>query len=192
MPLGPSMLKAEKLVAKRITAAVATDAIAVAGIGRVAFVRQYEGLVDPANYTWAARQWHSDAAVLESITKCETDAAACFLVAERDGRIVGFLQYDEAGPEPELHRIYVAPNAQGSGVGGALMNVLHEHLASTATYVLVVVESNDAAVRFYQRHSLREEQRVDAHSYYRHTAGIVFPAQARDFRCVLMRYRQDQ
>ena len=175
-----------------VRAAVAPDAHGVACVGRAAFVRQYEGLVDPANYTWAARQWYSEQAVLESIQQSETDAHACFLVAERDGRIVGFLQYDEAGPEPELHRIYVAADAQGSGVGGALMNALHERLPSAASYVLVVVEGNDVAVRFYQRHGLREEGRVDAHSYYRSTAGIVFPAGAKDFRCLLMRYRQDQ
>jgi ribosomal protein S18 acetylase RimI-like enzyme len=161
-------------------------------VGRAAFIRQYEGLVDPANYTWAAREWYSEQAVLESIKQCGSDPAACFLVAEREGQIVRFLQYDEAGPEPELHRIYVAADAQGSGVGGALMNALHEHLPSTASYVLVVVEGNVAAVRFYQRHGLREEGRVDAHSYYRQTAGIVFPAEAKDFRCILMRYRQDQ
>ena len=176
----------------RVRAAVAADADAVGLVGRLAFIRQYEGLVDPANYMWAARQWYSDQAILESIEYCATDVAAYFLVAERDSDIVGFLQYDEAGPEPELHRIYVAPHAQGCGIGRALMNALHERLPSAASYVLVVVEGNDGAVRFYQRHGLREEGRVDAHSYYRSTAGIVFPAGAKDFRCLLMRYRQDQ
>jgi ribosomal protein S18 acetylase RimI-like enzyme len=176
-------------VSGRVRTAVAADAEAVGVVGRLAFVRQYEGLVDPANYTWAARQWYSDEAVLESIELCGTDPAACFLVAERDGEIVGFLQYDEAGPEPELHRIYVALHAQGSGVGGRLIAALHDRLPSTATYVLVVVEGNAAAVRFYQRHGLREAGRVGAHGYYRETAGIVFPAEAEDFRCILMRYR---
>ena len=173
-----------------VRAAVAPDAEAVAGVGRAAFIRQYEGLVDPANYTWAARQWYADHAVGESIERSGSDPAAWFLVAERHGQIVGFLQYDEAGPEPELHRIYVAADAQGSGIGSELMNALHERLPSAASYVLVVVEGNDAAVRFYQRHGLREEGGVDAHSYYRQTAGIEFPAEAKDFRCILMRYRQ--
>lgn len=171
-----------------VRAAVAADAPAVAAVGRVAFTRQYVGLVDPANYTWAAQQWYSDEAVEASIKHCERDPAACFLVAERDGALLGFLQYDEAGPQPELHRIYVAPSAQGSGVGALLMNALHEQLPPPASYVLVVVEGNDDAVRFYQRHGLRQDGRVDAHSYYRETAGITFPAGAQDFYCILMRY----
>ena len=32
------------------------DVRAIAAIGRLAFTRQYEGLVDPANYTWAAHR----------------------------------------------------------------------------------------------------------------------------------------
>lgn len=127
----------------RVRAAVAADANAIGLVGRVAFIRQYEGLVDPANYTWAARQWYSDQAVLDSIEQGAKDPAACFLVAERDRQIVGFLQYDEAGPEPELHRIYVASDVQGSGIGRELMNALHARLRPTATYVLVVVEGNE-------------------------------------------------
>jgi ribosomal protein S18 acetylase RimI-like enzyme len=172
----------------RVRAAVASDASAVAAVGSVAFTRQYEGLVDPANYTWAVRQWYSDEAVEESIKASAADPTAWFLIAERDGELLGFLQYDETGPQPELHRIYVAPSAQGSGVGGSLMNALHKQLAAAAGYVLVVVEGNQDAVRFYQRHGLREEARVDAHSYYRTTAGIVFPTGAKDFRCILMRF----
>lgn len=173
----------------RVRAAVAYDANAIGLVGRVAFIRQYEGLVDPANYTWAARQWYSDQAVLDSIEQCAKNPAACFLVAERDRQVVGFLQYDEAGPEPELHRIYVAADVQGSGIGHELMNALHTRLRPTAAYVLVVVDGNDAAVRFYTRHGLHEEDRVSAHRYYRETAGIVFPAEAKDFRCILMRRR---
>jgi hypothetical protein len=93
----------------RVRAAVPADAAAVAAVGRVAFTRQYEGLVDPANYTWAASEWYSDDAIEESIRQCERDFGAHFLVAERDCVIAGFLHYDDAGPQPELHRIYLAP-----------------------------------------------------------------------------------
>jgi ribosomal protein S18 acetylase RimI-like enzyme len=172
----------------RVRAAVPADAAAVAAVGRVAFTRQYEGLVDPANYTWAASEWYSDDAIEESIRQCERDFGAHFLVAERDGVIAGFLHYDDAGPQPELHRIYLAPEEQGQGIGGLLMDALHARLSPAADYILVVAEANHGAVRFYRSHGLREDRCVSAHRYYRDTAGIVFPAGARDFGCIVMRY----
>ena len=170
-------------------AAVAADAAAIAAVGREAFTRQYEGLVDPANYTWAAEQWYSDDAIRASIIRCQRDPSAHFLVAENEGEVLGFLQYDETGAHPELHRIYVSPTAQGSGVGSTLMNALHQQLPPTTTYLLVVAEGNDQAIRFYERHGLQQERRVSGHHYYRETAGVVFPTAARDFGCIVMRYR---
>jgi len=157
--------------------------VAVANVGRLAFTRQYEGLVDPANYRWAARRWYSDVAIEQAIVDAASGGpTAHFLVADCDGEISGFLQYDERGPEPELHRIYVAGNRQGSGIGGHLMNELHQRLVPNSEYVLLVVEANRGAIRFYRRHGLHKERCVWAHDYYRDTA------EAEDFRCVLMRY----
>ena len=168
--------------------ALPADAGAIAAVGRVAFTQQYEGLVDPANYTWAARQWYSDEAIEAAVEQAAEDPTAQFLVAEHDGAIVGLLQYAERGPEPELHRIYVAREARGTGVGALLMLELHARLVPAREYVLVVVEGNSSAIRFYRRHGLRQEATVSAHEYYRHTAGIVFPEQAQDFRCAFMRH----
>ena len=144
--------------------------------------------MDPANYTWAVRQWYSDGAIDAALEQAAEDPTAQFLVAEHDGAILGFLLYDERGPEPELHRIYVAGEARGTGVGALLLHELHERLMPDREYVLVVVEGNDDAIRFYRRHGLRQEAWVSGHDYYRHTAGVVFPEQAEDFRCALMRY----
>jgi ribosomal protein S18 acetylase RimI-like enzyme len=175
----------------RTRPAVAADAEAVATLGRAAFMRQYEGLVDPVNYTWAAEQWYSVEGIAGTIDACASDPAAVFEVAERDGAILGFVQYDETGPQPELHRLYVAATARGAGVGSLLMHALHAQLPPGATYVLAVVAGNDAAVRFYRRHGLREEGTVSGHGYYGETAGIVFPPQARDFSLIIMRRAAD-
>ena len=172
----------------QIRDATPADAGAIAAVGRTAFVRQYEGLVDPANYESAVRLWYADEAVERSIRQCQSDPAALFIVAERDGTILGFLHYDETGPQPELHRIYVAADERGSGIGGMLITALHERLLPGATYVLAVVEGNNDAVRFYERHGLTVQGRVGGHGYYRETGGIVFPDGAEDFGLVVMRY----
>jgi GNAT superfamily N-acetyltransferase len=168
--------------------ATVADAPAVAAVGRASFLRQYEGLVDPANYAWAVDVWYGPAAVAGSIERAGLDPRARFLVAERDGAVIGFLDYDERGPEPELHRLYVDADARGGGAGGALIDSLHEWLEPGHGYVLGVVEGNDAAQRFYLRHGLESSELVSAHDYYLRTAGTVFPGDAEDFRLQLLRY----
>ncbi len=59
-----------------------------------------------------------------------------------DGRPVGFIA-QEAG---EIHMLFVAPQAQGTGVGTALL----EHVSATeSTLRLDVNEQNPTAVAFY-------------------------------------------
>ena len=174
----------------QVRPAVSTDAAAVAAVGRAAFTRQYEGLMDPANYTLAADRWYSPDAIEASIDACSADPSAHFLIAERDAGIVGFLHYDEAGPEPELHRIYLAEEERGRGTGSVLMEELHARLPATAEYTLAVVEGNDAAVRFYCRHGLEIERRVSGKRYYIETAGLDLPDSTVDFGLLLMRYRR--
>ena len=161
----------------------------MARVGRPAFVRQYAGLVDPANYEWAVDRWYTPNAIEALLAAAQEDPGAHFIVAEVDGDIAGFLHYDESGLEPELHRLYVSDAVRGHGIGGALIETLHDRLGLDAAYVLAVVEGNDDAVRFYARHGLEERARVSGHEYYRETAGLEFPAGAEDFTLVLMTYR---
>ncbi len=170
--------------------ASSSDAPSVAAVGRVAFVQQYEGLMDPVHYNLAADRWYSDETIEESIRRCEQDPDALFLVAEREGAVVGFLHFDETGPEPELHRIYLAAGERGQGTGSLLMDALHARLPPGAEYVLAVIEGNDGAIRFYRKHGLEIDRRVSGKNYYREVAGLDLPEQADDFTCVLMRYRK--
>ena len=52
-------------------------------------------------------QTYSVAALTQCITRCGEAGHAEFLVAERDGEVVGYLHYDSEGTQPELYRIYV-------------------------------------------------------------------------------------
>ncbi len=171
-----------------VRAATREDAAIVAGIGRVAFEKQYEGLMDATNYTIAADRWYAPDAIAELIVACRDDPHAHFLVAERDGRVVGFLHYDEFGAEPELHRIYLAESERGRGTGTSLMDALHARLPSGAEYILAVVDGNEGAVRFYRRHGLSIDRRVSGKNYYRETAGLELPDTAEDFGLIIMRY----
>ncbi len=84
-----------------------------------------------------------------------------FLVAERDGALVGFVQLGEnriaeAGVpgDQEVRRLYVAADWQGRGIGGALMDatLAHPRIPPDATVLLTVWEDNRRAQVFYRRH----------------------------------------
>ena len=86
-------------------------------------------------------QTYSISALTACISQCARAPDALFLVAARDGEVVGYLHYDSEGAEPELHRIYVDPDQKRGGVGSASMRELHR-LPPDGRYVLVAAELN--------------------------------------------------
>ena len=55
-------------------------------------------------------------------------------------------------------------------------------------HILLVVQGNDGAVRFYERHDLTQEDVLNGISHYE-DAGVSFPPNPQPFRLVVMRYR---
>ena len=66
-------------------------------------------------------QTHSVEAFTACLRRCVTADDAEFLVAERDGEVIGHLHCYSEGAEPDFHRSYVDPNKKRGGVGRALM-----------------------------------------------------------------------
>ena len=163
------------------------DAESVSAIGRAAMLAQYAGLVDPLAVQSAVSQTYSVEAISDCVSRCQSADLAEFLVAERDDRVLGYLHFDSFGPEPELHRLYVDGQVRGGGLGGLLMAELHQRLPDDIRYMLLVLEGNDRAVAFYQKHGLHIEEYVDGLAYYRERMGVTFPEGTRPFHMVLMR-----
>jgi ribosomal protein S18 acetylase RimI-like enzyme len=107
----------------------------------------------------------SDAAVAEWIADEEVT------VAEMDGRIVGFCQRGPtpagsyggfpAEGEPAVHRLYVARELIGQGLGGTLLRAALADLnAAERDVYLDVWEGNHGAQRLYARHGFQPLGRV--------------------------------
>jgi len=85
-----------------------------------------------------------------------------FLLAESEGRLIGFVQFGPvripaaaAGPEDrELRRIYVLAEFQNQGTGRRLMEAAlgHPGLRAARNVYLDVWEKNDKAHRLYERY----------------------------------------
>ena len=104
---------------------------------------------------------------------------SCFLLAERDERLVGYAAVGVGGTEStlevgsrvgELESLCVLPEERGHGVGGRLMDAVFEELRRLGVeeITIAVMEGNDDAWRFYERLGLVP--------YLRWTIGRVPPA----------------
>ncbi|MFH1468426.1 MAG: GNAT family N-acetyltransferase [Pseudomonadota bacterium] len=91
-------------------------------------------------------------------------------VAERDGRIVGFVGFGAARENPirpapagvgEVFGIYLDPDAFGSGAGATLLALAEGQLAARfQRAVLWTFEDNARARRFYERQGWRHDGAV--------------------------------
>jgi len=152
------------------------DAAAVAEIGKVAVPETYADIITDASVMKAiVDQSYALDALRDCIVRCARNDDAHFLVAERSGRIVGFLHYDCEGPQPELHRIYLDPQQKRQGIGSALLKELHHRLPPGSSYILMVVAANQPAVSFYEHHGFVEAARVDGVTYIHENMGVGFP-----------------
>ena len=164
------------------------DAAGISAIGKSAVPGTYRDLVDAVVLRNIVEQTYSVEALSACVARCKAAGDAHFIVAEMDDRVVGFLHYDCDGSTPELHRIYVDPALKRRGIGTALLNALHGRLAPGASYILMVIAANLAAVTFYQRHGFAQEAKVDGPTYMSDHMGVSFPTGTRPAPALIMRF----
>lgn len=138
--------------------ATLADAAAVAEIGRVAFPPTHAGSLDTAVIDTVVGALYTEEATAAAIAAACRQENSRFLVVQNGDRVDGFLHYDELGPEPELHRIYLRPAAIGTGAGSAA--------------------ANTRAIDFHRRHGLEVRDSVDGVDYYRVNMGVDIAADA--------------
>ena len=146
----------------RIRDAVPADAEAIAGVARRSWPATYAGLLPEERIERALREGYAPARLAEQIADCaDASPARVFLVAEREGELLGFLHFLPTELGPTLGRLYVDPDALGGGIGGALLDALHERLGPDAAYALRVHPRNERAREFYRRRGFVEAGSLD-------------------------------
>ena len=80
------------------------------------------------------------------------------LVAEIDGRIVGFSCYgrNDSG-EGEVIAIYLLKEVHGCGLGRKLMDATLRHLDECPSVYLWVLDGNDHAIGFYEHYGFSKD-----------------------------------
>ena len=114
----------------------------------------------PTTYTFAGPEyiakgletWWSTEAIRRSLE------STTVLVAEEDGSVTGTGNIDLRGEAPIIWKLYVVPEAQGTGVGSALIRELFGY-AGRRPVRLEYTDGNAPAAGFYAAHGFVEIRR---------------------------------
>jgi len=109
--------------------------------------------VGNATFTWRPKNWFKAADFLRFAKE------EIVFVAEANGRILGLLSL--FGPESFVHCLYVEAEAQGLGVGSAL--IAHVGRDSRHPLSLKVDEPNKRALTFYTKLGFKQRDAGDDH-----------------------------
>jgi ribosomal protein S18 acetylase RimI-like enzyme len=141
-----------------IRMALAADAAPLTAFARQAYAEHYGELWTPAGLAGWMQSNYGAAAIAAELGE---PARVRYLLCERAGRLLGYAKVAPGRPVPtqpgvigmELEKLYVARDATGSGVGGALIEhvLAFAHAAGHATTWLDVLRTNQGAVRLYRR-----------------------------------------
>jgi ribosomal protein S18 acetylase RimI-like enzyme len=145
--------------------AMQADAEAVATVARASWHEAYDELVGAATVDSTVDRWYDPESLRKTIadaTEVDSEASdeqTVFLVAERDGEVVGFTNAgpapdSESGPDADafLARLYVHPDCWGAGIGTGLAGRLARRLQDTGyeRIWLEVFAENDPGREFYE------------------------------------------
>jgi ribosomal protein S18 acetylase RimI-like enzyme len=147
-------------VAVTVRVATSADADAVAAVGRRTWPPTYEPLAGPEYVADGLARYWSAEAVHRGLADNRT------LVAQTDdGTVVGMAGFAPQDDVLVLWKLYVLPEAQGTGAGTALLRrVIADATSRYRAVRLEYVAGNDRAAAFYARHGftfLRREPDAD-------------------------------
>lgn len=88
-----------------------------------------------------------------------------FLLAERDGKLVGAVLGGFDGRRGMMYHLAVEPSERSQGIGQALVDELERHLREKGCirYYLLVAKDNHEAISFYEERGW--ERMDDLHAY---------------------------
>ncbi len=135
-----------------IRTAVGDDLDAVVEIGHRTWPETFEPIAGREYVEMGLAKWWTADATIPAIRSGRT------LVAEVDGRVVGMAVYGTHDDDLVLWKLYVLPEHHSRGIGHLLLDAVLARAAELGHRSLhvSVVDGNDRALRFYERHGFRE------------------------------------
>ncbi len=129
------------------------DLEAICDLLRRAWHATYDGIYGAARVEAITAEWHSIEALRQHLEKPYSE----FVVADSGAGLLGvaFASMIEEGVS-QLHMLYVAPEAQGRGIGSELLQEMESAFPDATTMRLEVEAANSNAIAFYTRRGFRK------------------------------------
>lgn len=146
-----------------IRAAHAADVEAARVLTDRSWLETYTPLLGEALTSEIIRERHAPAVFRDQASAAGLDPnpSTLFLVAEKDGAIVGHC-HAFAKQGCYVDRLHVAPGMKGQGIGRAMLDHVETRQPSGTRIWLEVLRGNDAAIAFYRRVGFRQSGETDA------------------------------
>jgi GNAT superfamily N-acetyltransferase len=120
----------------------------------------FAGILSPPQIEYMLKMMYD----LNTLESQLLEKGQVFLLAEEDGKYLGFAAYElnnSEGAKAKLHKIYVLPSAQGKGIGKKLIREVSTQAKGKGqkTLLLNVNKFNQPAIDFYQYLGFKEAYR---------------------------------
>lgn len=130
-------------------------------VARTAFIQAFTSGNKPENVNF----YLNEAFTLEQFERELNEPASTFIVAEKEGEIIGYTKVNQVPAQTDVHdpesleiaRLYVLEEHLGSGLGQRLLDTAIDFAKQhQKKYLwLGVWEKNARAIRFYEKNGLR-------------------------------------
>jgi ribosomal protein S18 acetylase RimI-like enzyme len=138
-----------------------SDIPAIRHVAHTTWPVAYSGIISPAQVHYMLDMMYSEA----SLSRQMTHEGHRFFLASRGAVCAGFASIgDWATQSVKLHKLYVLPEAKGSGAGAALLRHVTALAAQEGSLRMVLqVNRRNTAVDFYRHHgfAVAEEAVLD-------------------------------
>ncbi len=153
-----------------ITLRLATfaDIPTIQEVAEITWPISYREIISPEQIRYMLDLMYSQTKLKSAIN----DSNQAFWLAEEDGKVVGFCGIEHGYPEAgitRIHKLYILPETQGSGLGKILMDQVEDQAKINGSGTLHLnVNKGNKAVGFYQKNgfSVDHEEVLDIGNGY--------------------------
>lgn len=123
------------------------DAEGLSALAHRIWHQHYPGIITVEQIDYMLGLWYTPDFLRQQIA----DPKRLFLVAEKANTLCGYIAASEQAGYTFIHKLYIADECRGQGLGQALLNALPKD----RPFKLRVNRHNTGSIRFYQKYGFR-------------------------------------